>query len=87
MTGPLKAVFEAEIAAGNAFKEEWFDWPEGWHSVLLMRPFGTPIRRDLAGVEFVNINDPHYWKAEYRDFGNCEVLACMFGDVPDFSAM
>ncbi|HZX27626.1 MAG TPA: hypothetical protein VFF16_11180 [Telluria sp.] len=30
-------------------------------------------------VEFAQINDPHYWLAEYRYQGGVQTLACKFG--------
>jgi hypothetical protein len=38
----------------------------------------TKIRRDIPGVTFRNVNDPHYWKAEYRDESLREYLVCGF---------
>jgi hypothetical protein len=43
--------------------------------VLLARPFRKryPL---TAGLAYQVVDDPHYWKAEYRHGGEC--LACAF---------
>jgi hypothetical protein len=89
LTGTLRDILAAELAAGNTVQENRKgDWPEGaCRFVLLKMPFMTEIRRDIPGVTFMNVNDPHYWKAEYHDESLCEYLACGFGGVPDFSAL
>ncbi|HLU40546.1 MAG TPA: GNAT family N-acetyltransferase [Planctomycetota bacterium] len=61
----LKAIVDAELAAGNEVVETSTDWPEpGSILVRLRRPFcvahGTP-----EGVRYAELNDPHWWKAEY----------------------
>jgi hypothetical protein len=86
-TGALQDILAAELAVGNTVQEDWRgDWPEsGCRLVLLKMPFRTRIRRDIPGVTFRNVNDPHYWKAEYRDESLREYLACGFGGVPDIS--
>ena len=30
----------------------------------------TPIQRNITDVDFRNVNDPHYWKAENNDKKN-----------------
>jgi hypothetical protein len=44
----------------------------------------TTIEKALDGIEFHNINDPHYWKADYYDSQNNLLLICGFGGKPDF---
>jgi hypothetical protein len=87
--GKLREVLEAELAAGNRIQEEWAgNWPlEQCRVILLKMPFQAPIRKDMNSIEFRNVNDPHYWKAEYYDAANNEFLACGFGGAPDFSEM
>ncbi|HHT77905.1 MAG TPA: hypothetical protein GXZ67_08500 [Clostridiaceae bacterium] len=88
-TGELQAILEKEIHAGNEIIETYAgDWPRpNSKMIFLEMPFRTPIRKDLPGIEFVNVNDPHYGKAEYRDLGNDLYLCCGFGGVPDFSEL
>jgi hypothetical protein len=89
LAGALRDILAAELAAGNTVREDWRgDWPEsGCRFVLLEKPFMTKIRRDIPGVVFRDVNDPHYWKAEYHDESEREHLACGFGGAPNFSEL
>lgn len=89
LNGPLNAVLIAELTAGNTISTSWRGgWPnENVTAIVLAQPFLTPIRHNLPEVTFHNINDPHYWKAEYYDSRHNEMLICNFGDIPDFSEM
>jgi hypothetical protein len=77
MAGPLQAILEAELARGNTVVEV-SSWPPKCRLlVLLKRPFHdryAPADR----VAYAHINDPHYWKSEYRFNDGEEVLACGF---------
>nr|WP_173812966.1 hypothetical protein [Dendrosporobacter quercicolus]NSL49321.1 hypothetical protein [Dendrosporobacter quercicolus DSM 1736] len=46
--------------------------------ILLEKPFVTAVRRNIDGIVFRTINDPHYWKAEYEDQQRKLLLACRF---------
>ncbi len=74
--GELKAILNLEIQSGNTVCETFCgDWPyPNSIMVFLEKPFLTPIRRDLNGIEFRNVNDTHYWKAEYFDSTNNQFL-------------
>lgn len=75
MAAPLQAVLEAELARGNRILERG-DWPPHCDLfVLLARPFRKryPL---VAGLAYNVVDDPHYWKAEYRHGREC--LACAF---------
>jgi len=54
--------------------------------VFLGKPFLTPIRRDLTDIIFNDVNDAHYWKAEYVDLRNNMWLCCKF-DGPNFKSL
>lgn len=87
-SGKLNEILELELKAGNKIVEtSEGDWPcPGSVMIFLEKPFKTPIQRDLSGIEFRNINDPHYWKAEYVDVKNKMWLCCKF-DGPDFEPL
>jgi hypothetical protein len=71
----LKAILDAELAAGNRVVEDW----EGYGSVVMLaRPFILKHQADDALVEFREINDPHYWLAEWRCRRTGQLLACRF---------
>ena len=76
MAPPLQAILKSELARGNRIAEIG-DWPPGCDLlVILSRPFAR--RYVLApGVSYRALDDPHYWKAEYRCGREC--LACQFG--------
>lgn len=75
----LKEILEAELKAGNTFKEACTGWPDDETlQVFLRKPFKTPIRKDIPGVEYREVNDPHYWKSEYWDEGNRQMVADNF---------
>ena len=76
----LKFVLEAEIAAGNAVVETHEDWPnKGSIFVMLGSPFITTPSQLPGGVTYRDVDDPHYWKAEYVHEPSAHILACRFG--------
>jgi hypothetical protein len=75
MAPPLQAILEAELARGNRIAEVG-DWPPHCRLlIVLAQPFHA-IYPLAKGMEFREIGDPHYWKAEYTLAGEC--LACRF---------
>lgn len=87
-TGTLRTILDLELQAGNRIVETYeskdsaFPMPNAT-MIFLEKPFRTPIQRDLPNIEFTNVNDPHYWKAEYLDKENRQLLCCKF-DGKDF---
>lgn len=77
MAAPLQSILVAEDALGNTVAEVSAWPPKCRPFVRLERPFrGSYVTPE--GVEFADINYPHYWKPEYRVSGGEEVLACGF---------
>lgn len=75
MAAPLQAILEAELGRGNRIVEVGAWPPHCRLLVMLAQRFHTSY--PLAdGVEFREIDDPHYWKAEYVLADEC--LACRF---------
>lgn len=75
MAAPLQAILKAELARGNRVLDRG-EWPPHCDRfILLARPFGKryPL---IAGLAYELLDDPHYWKAEYRHGREC--LACAF---------
>jgi hypothetical protein len=76
---PLRAILDAEIARGNHVSETWEGWPENGTAVMLARSFGAdyPLQ---DGLRYVDVNDRHYWRAEYDldHEGRILILACGF---------
>jgi hypothetical protein len=81
--GVLKTILELELKAGNKIVETYeskdskFPMPNAT-MIFLGQSFITPIQENLPNIEFRNINDPHYWKAEYFDKENIQFLCCGF---------
>ena len=38
------------------------------------------VEYDKSKVRYVDIDDRHYWKAEYDDMSYPQTIACNFGD-------
>lgn len=71
----LQAVLHKELAAGNHIVETWDCFGLG---ILLDRPFAE---RHVVGARIVfrELNDPHYWQAEYVTDDLQQYIACSFG--------
>lgn len=72
---PLLNILKEELSLGNEIEEVFSDQTL---YVILARPFRLPIRTDLQNISYNEVNDPHYWKAEYFDRKNWHVLACKY---------
>lgn len=78
----LKEILEEELKAGNEIvetSEGGFANASREHIFIFLKyPFKTKIRNNLKGITYIEINDRHYWKAEYTDEKNHQTLACNF---------
>ncbi len=73
----LKSILEEELKMGNEFFETSKGWPEeNSIMIILKKPFLNTY--ELDHVNYKDVNDPHYWKAEYFDILSKHVLACKF---------
>ncbi len=81
--GILKDILNDELSSGNIIKQTYEGYPEGTTTIVLQKPFKRPIKKDFSGIEFKNVNDPHYWKAEYHDIENHLILICGFNGPQD----
>ncbi len=62
----LIKILRAELRAGNSIREIGMDWPEpGGILVRLKKPFQVAHDPLPAEIQFAQINDPHWWIAEY----------------------
>lgn len=72
----LRKIMDAELKAGNKFKEACIGWPDDETLIVFFKnSFVTPTRNDLPDVEYKMIDDPHYWRSEYRDMAHKQLLA------------
>lgn len=77
MVPALQAILNAELARGNSILSVG-DWaPDCRLFVQLARPFRKRYPAQ-PGIVYADLNDPHYWKAEYRTADGAECLACGF---------
>ena len=78
----LKEILEEELKAGNEIvetSEGGFTNASREHIFIFLKyPIKTKIRNNLKWITYIEINDRHYWKAEYTDEKNHQTLACNF---------
>ena len=73
----LKEILYVELGMGNKVAETWRGWPEtNTIGILLEKPFVKSY--NLRNIEFYEVNDVHYWKAQYNDTLTNHTLACRF---------
>ncbi len=78
----LRELLHAELAAGNRLCETWTGWPkENSVGVALALPFKLKPTTLPPGVEYLDVNDTHWWKAEYHHNRRGHLLICKFGDA------
>jgi hypothetical protein len=72
----LRALVASELAAGNTIVE-WGPslYGHGGVLVLLAKPFRHAPPSLPDGVVFREINDPHWWKAEYFHIATNDCVA------------
>jgi hypothetical protein len=75
----LRTILDAELAAGNtiAAASRGVGKPTAVH-VALRRPFLTLQSSLPSFVTYREINDPHWWKAEYEHSATGHLLVCRF---------
>jgi hypothetical protein len=75
----LRGILDAELAAGNTIAEasRGVGKPTAVH-IALRRPFLTQQPSLPLGVTYREINDPHWWKAEYEHAGSGDRLVCRY---------
>jgi hypothetical protein len=62
----LRTLLDAELAAGNEIAETGGGWPDTDSVFVRLRhPFRARPASLPAGVTYQELNDPHWWKAEY----------------------
>jgi len=73
----LKKILEKELKAGNSiFKTSEGDPLETSILVLLSKPFTN--KYTIGQAEYFGVNNPYYWKGEYRVPNTDHTLACKF---------
>src|SRR5574338_415851 len=73
----LRAILEAELAAGNEVAETGGGWPDPDSVFVRLRdPFRTRPASLPAGLVYTEPNDPHWWQADYSSRSPRHILAC-----------
>jgi RimJ/RimL family protein N-acetyltransferase len=75
----LKPIVEAELGAGNEIAECTRGWPAKDSIVIAFRkPFRAPTVALPANIEYREVNDTHWWKAEFASKKPVHLLTCGF---------
>lgn len=73
----IKKILDCEIENGNSISEISTSWPEEVSVFIIMdKPFSQVY--NIEGLEYTNLNDPHYWKEDYLDKEYMQIIACKF---------
>lgn len=73
----MKHILQSELEAGNRVQETYRGWVSEDHIfVFLEYPFRSQYQ--FPGIQYRDVDDPHYWKAEYDDARNHQTIACDF---------
>lgn len=75
----LLEILQAELAFGNEIQEATA-WLPHCHMLLILKRRFCKKHPLLPGISFAEINDYHYWQAEYRFEDGQQVLACGFAE-------
>lgn len=75
----LTKILTQEIKLGNKIFETSKGWPDEDSIIIFLdKPFKKAYDFTTENIEFRNVDDPHYWKAEYFDISANHTLACKF---------
>jgi hypothetical protein len=73
----LTKILNSELMLGNEVVETAKDWPyKGSIMIFLNMPFLGGY--NVENVDYRDVDDIHYWKAEYFDNITKDILACRF---------
>jgi hypothetical protein len=74
----LQPLLDAELAAGNRIAYHHLNAGPDALAVMLKKPFKTKPAGLPSSVTHTEVNDPHWWLAEYRCATHRHLLACQF---------
>ncbi|MBW5398731.1 hypothetical protein E6A47_01535 [Brachyspira pilosicoli] len=80
LSNELEKILYSELKAGNTIREISVGGfgDEKHLYIFLNKNFIEKITKDTENTKYIEINDPHYWKAEYTDIKNKQTIACSF---------
>jgi hypothetical protein len=73
----LKIILDKELEKGDEVVETSNGWPDK-NSIIIFLKGPFILTHKIESIEYREINDPHYWKAEYYDKNKKHILACKF---------
>jgi hypothetical protein len=73
----LKNILESELALGNKIAEVSTGWG-GPDAILVILELPFKKSYSAKDVTYHEVNDPHYWKAEYHHAALKQSVACKF---------
>ena len=78
LSNELEKILFNELKAGNKIREISVGGfgDEKHLYIFLNKTFIN--KKNYNNIKYIEINDPHYWKAEYTDIKNKQTIACTF---------
>ena len=73
----IKNIVESEISHGNKIVEISEGWTKSY-SILVALKFPFVKTYQALGLEYRDIDDHHWWKAEYYDPETSHIVTCGF---------
>lgn len=80
MAPPLQEILDAELRRGNVVVEV-ADWPPTCHLLVILKRSFHKTYDVQEDVTYRDVEDRHYWKAEYSYKNGFQCLACGFEQV------
>ena len=80
LNNELEKILYSELKSGNKIREiSVGGFEDKKHLfIFLNKPFIEKVIKNTENTKYIEINDPHYWKAEYTDLQNKQTIACYF---------
>ncbi|WP_084548623.1 hypothetical protein [Brachyspira alvinipulli] len=80
LSDELGKILYRELKAGNMIREISVGGfaDENHLFIFLNASFISKAIKNSENIEYIEVNDPHYWKAEYIDLKNKQTIACPF---------
>ncbi len=73
----LRSILAMELAAGNEVMETGRGWPDPDSVFVRLREPFQGVGGELPdGVRYADVNDPHWWRAEYHTVKPKHLLVC-----------
>ncbi len=75
----LRDILDRELNAGNEIREMSAGWPKPMSVLIILKyAFKAGGTSPPNGIVYNEINDPHYWFAEFLHEETSQIVACPF---------